>query len=91
MVRAQNRIILGFFRSPWKGRHKSKHMQTLYVEPPQNTTLLLPPTSAGFYPDGNSPGKYMENSGKQKPKMGFKSPRAEMPSFKWLFFEELWF
>jgi hypothetical protein len=30
----------------------------LYVEPPQNTTLLLPPTSTGFYPDGNSPGKH---------------------------------
>ena len=31
-------------------------------------------TSTGFYPDGNSPGKSVENSGKQNPKMGFKSP-----------------
>jgi hypothetical protein len=37
-------------------------------------TLLLPLTSTGFYLDGNSPGKYMENSGKQNAKMGFKSP-----------------
>jgi hypothetical protein len=38
---------------------------------------LLPLTSTGFYPDGNSPGKSMENSGKQNPKMGFKSPTEE--------------
>jgi hypothetical protein len=51
-------------------------METLYVETPQKTTLLLPLTSTGFYPDGNSPGYTLENSGKQNPKMGFKSPRA---------------
>jgi hypothetical protein len=36
----------------------------LYVDRPQKTTLLLPLISTGFYRDGNSPGKYMENSGK---------------------------
>jgi hypothetical protein len=63
--------------SPWKCKEPSKHIETLYLEPPQKTTLLLPPNSTGFYPDGNSPGKTLENSGKQNPKMGFKSPRAE--------------
>ena len=38
--------------------------------------ILLPPESAHFYPDGNFRGNTMENSGKQNPKMGFKSPRA---------------
>jgi hypothetical protein len=27
-------------------------------------TVFLPPESAVFYPDGNSPGKHLENSGK---------------------------
>jgi hypothetical protein len=31
----------------------------------------------------------MENSGKQNPKMGFKPPRAEVPSCKWLFVKNL--
>src|SRR5271166_1788913 len=32
----------------------------------------------------------MEHSGKQNPKIGFKSPpRAEMPTFKWLFLNNL--
>jgi hypothetical protein len=31
----------------------------------------------------------MENSGKQNPKMGFKSPRAGMPTFKWLYLKNL--
>jgi len=31
----------------------------------------------------------MENSGKQNPETGFKSPRAEMPIFKWLFLNNL--
>ena len=74
MVRAQKRIKLGFLISPWKGRERSKHIENLYVDPPQNATLLLPPTSTGFYADGNSPRKTLENSGKQNPKMGFKSP-----------------
>jgi hypothetical protein len=55
MVRAQKRIKLGFLIS----RRKVElpiHMKTLYVEPPQKTTLLLPPSSTGFYPDGNYPG-----------------------------------
>ena len=35
-------------------------------------------------------GNTMENGGKQNPKMGFKSPpRAEMPTFKWLFLKNL--
>ena len=36
--------------------------------------VLLPLESAILYPNGNSPGNTMENSGKQNPKMGFKSP-----------------
>ena len=31
----------------------------------------------------------MENSGKYNPESGFKSPRAEMPTFKWLFLKNL--
>ena len=31
----------------------------------------------------------MENSGKWNPETGFKSPRAEMPTFKWLFLKNL--
>jgi hypothetical protein len=34
-------------------------------------------------------GKTMENSGKQNTKSGFKSPRAEMPTFKWFFLRYL--
>jgi hypothetical protein len=46
----------------------------MYVDRLQFTTVLLPLLSAGYYPDGNSQGNTMENSGKQNPKMGFKSP-----------------
>jgi hypothetical protein len=45
------------------------------------TTVFLPLLSAGFYPDGNSPGKHLENSGKQNPKMGFKSPPEQRRKF----------
>jgi hypothetical protein len=38
------------------------------------TTIFFPLDSVVFYPDGNSQGNIMENSGKQNPKMGFKSP-----------------
>ena len=37
-------------------------------------TVSLPQEFAVFYPDGNSQGKHLENSGKQNPKKGFKSP-----------------
>jgi hypothetical protein len=37
-------------------------------------TVFLPQESAVFYPDGNSLGKNLENSGKWNPKKGFKSP-----------------
>ena len=40
----------------------------------QFATVFLPQESAVFYPDGNSPGNTIENSGKQNPGMGFKSP-----------------
>jgi hypothetical protein len=46
----------------------------MYVDLQQFAAVLLPRESVIFHPDGNSPGKYMENSGKQNPKMGFKSP-----------------
>ena len=85
----QKRVILGFFISPAKGRERPIHIKNVYLEPPQKTTLLLPLTSTGFYPDGNSPGKTLENSGKQNPEMEFKSPRAKMPTFKWLFLNNL--
>ena len=39
-------------------------------------TVFLPQESAVFYPDGNSPGNTMENSGKQNPESGFKSPQS---------------
>jgi hypothetical protein len=65
---------MGFSTSPGKGKESSKHIEILYVDRPQFATLLLPPSSTGFYPDGILPGKTLENSGKQNPKMGFKSP-----------------
>jgi len=79
-VQTQNRSIMGFSVFSWQGRERSKRIENLYVEPPQKTTLLLPLTSTGFYPDGNSPGNTMENSGKWNPQSGFKSPRAEEES-----------
>jgi len=36
----------------------------MYVDRQQFTTVFLPLLSAGCYPDGNSPAKHMENSGK---------------------------
>jgi hypothetical protein len=74
-------------RRDWRQR-SSKHIETLYVDRPQFTTLLLPLISTGVYPDGNSPWS-QENRGKLNPEMGFKSPRAEMPVFKWLFLNNL--
>ena len=46
----------------------------MYVDLQQFAAVLLPLKSANFYPNGNSPGKTLENSGKQIPKTGFKSP-----------------
>ena len=46
----------------------------MYVDLQQFAAVLLPLESAIFYPNGNSPGNTMENSGKQNPKMGFKPP-----------------
>jgi hypothetical protein len=37
-------------------------------------TVFLPQESTVFYPDGNFPRNPMENSGKQNPERGFKSP-----------------
>jgi hypothetical protein len=67
----------GTLHIPAEGRRRSEHIETLYVDRPQFATLLLPPISTDFYPDGNSPGKTLENSGKQNPKMGFKSPTEQ--------------
>jgi hypothetical protein len=36
----------------------------MYVDLQHFATVSLPQASAVFYPDGNSPGKTMENSGK---------------------------
>jgi hypothetical protein len=52
---------MGFSTSPGKGKESSKHIEILYVDRPQFATLLLPPSSAGFYPDGILPGKTLEN------------------------------
>ena len=79
----------GILHIPVKRQELSKHIETLYVDRPQFATLWLPLTSTGFYPDGNSPGKYMENSGKQNPKMGFKSPPSRDAPFNWLFLKNL--
>src|ERR1700730_841599 len=65
----KTRVIPVFFQIPWKGKKSSKHIEILYVDRSQFATLLLPLTSTGFYPDGNSLGKSMENSGKQNPKI----------------------
>jgi hypothetical protein len=47
--------------------------------------VLLPLPSSVFSRLAVFLGNTMENSGKQNPKMGFKSPpRADMPTFKWL-------
>jgi hypothetical protein len=40
--------------------------------------VLLPRESAVFYPDGNFQGNTMENSGKQNPESGFKSPPEQI-------------
>ena len=41
-----------------------KRTKIMYVDLQQFATLFLPQESAVFYPDGNSPGKNLENSGK---------------------------
>ena len=64
-----------------------KRRKNLYVDLQQFATLFLPQESAVFSPDGNSPGNTMENSGKQNPKMGFKSP----PGIQVVAVEELTF
>jgi hypothetical protein len=65
------------------GRERPTHIKTLYVEPPQNTTLLLPPTSTGFtlleIPQGNT----MEITENRILKAG-SSPREHNSTFKWL-------
>ena len=53
----------------------------MYVDLQQFAAVLLPLESAVFYPNGNSPGNTMENSGKQNPKMGFKSPTEQRRKF----------
>jgi hypothetical protein len=42
---------------------------------------LFPLDSVVFYTDGNSLGNTMEDSGKQTPKMGFKSPSEQRRKF----------
>ena len=65
----------------------------MYVDLQQFAAVLLPLESAIFYPNGNSPGNTMENSGKQNPKMGFKSPPEHIVLVnaisKWLKFSYL--
>jgi hypothetical protein len=55
----------------------------------QFARLLLPLTSTGFYPDGIPQAKPWKIAENRTPKMGFKSPRAEMPTLKWLFLSNL--
>jgi hypothetical protein len=54
----------------------------MYVDLQQFAANLLPRESAIFHPDGKLRGNIMENSGKQNPETGFKSPPAEIPIFK---------
>src|SRR5580704_7502934 len=57
-TKAQYRADPGAARTTQRGKVKdSKHIEILYVDRPQFATLLLPLTSTGFYPDGNSPKK----------------------------------
>jgi hypothetical protein len=62
-------------------RKRAALVQTGYLENTAKnfvrrlTTILFPLDSVVFYPNGKSPGNSMANSGKQNPKMGFKSPR----------------
>jgi hypothetical protein len=46
----------------------------MYVDLQQFAAVLLPAASAVFHTDGSFLGDAMENSGKQNPKTGFKSP-----------------
>jgi hypothetical protein len=55
----------------------------------QFAAILLPVASTVFHTDGSFLGNAMENGGKQNPETGFKSPRAEMPTFKLLFLKNL--
>jgi hypothetical protein len=49
----------------------------MYVDLQQFAAFLFPLPSTVFHADGNSLGKALENSGKQNPKMGFKSPPSK--------------
>ena len=55
LMLAEEKSEMGFSPSLEKHPNRSQHIKTMYKDRPQNTTLLLPPTSAGFYLDGNSP------------------------------------
>jgi hypothetical protein len=46
----------------------------MYVDLQQFAAIWLPPESVIFYPDGNSRGNTMENSGKQNPETGVQVP-----------------
>jgi hypothetical protein len=46
----------------------------MYVDLQHFATVSLPQESAVFYTDGIPPEKTMENSAKQNPESGFKSP-----------------
>ena len=47
-----------------KGNERSKRAGKMYVDLQHFATVSLPHESAVVYPDGTSPGKTMENSGK---------------------------
>jgi hypothetical protein len=51
-------VALGLAKH-WSREKADNHqnIETLYVDRPQKTTLLLSLLSTDFYPDGNSPGK----------------------------------
>jgi len=53
-----------------------------------NYNLLLPLTSTGFYPDGNSPGTPWKIAENRTPKWG-SSPRAEIHTSKWFILNHL--
>jgi hypothetical protein len=50
----------------------------MYVDLQQFAAILLPVASTVFHTDGSFLGNAMENSGKQNPETGFKSPPEQI-------------
>jgi hypothetical protein len=72
-------IVLDYwdFHSPAERQKITKTQPENVGRAATNATLLIPLLSAGFYPDGNSPGTHLENSGRQNPEMGSSPPSRD--------------